>query len=114
MEMIAGISRDPDFGPVVAVGAGGIYTEIVKDIALRIAPFTEATAEEMIPELKTATLLQGYRGQSPLAIGSFIKLITMLSRLAVNYPDIRELDLNPVFVLEDRVLVGDTRILIDE
>lgn len=111
MEMIAGITRDPDFGPVIAVGAGGIYTEIVKDISLRVAPFTREEALQMISELKTAPLLKGYRGGNPLAVEPFSELIARLSCLASAYPEISELDLNPVFLFEDRVLVGDTRIL---
>jgi acyl-CoA synthetase (NDP forming) len=93
------------------VGAGGIYTEIVKDISLRIAPFAREEALQMISELKTAPLLKGYRGGKPLAEGPFSELIARLSYLAAAYPEISELDLNPVFLFEDRVLVGDTRIL---
>ncbi len=114
VEMIAGITGDPDFGPVIAVGAGGIYTEVLKDISLRIAPFDRDEALQMISELKTAPLLGGYRGKKPLAVGAFAELITRLSRLAAAYPAISELDLNPVFLFEDHVLVGDTRILTGE
>ena len=111
MEVIAGVNQDPDFGAVIAVGAGGVYTELLKDISLRIAPFSKETAQAMLEELKTYKLLTGFRGSPVLDTEKLKELIVKLSELAVTYPEIAELDLNPLFVMEDRVLVGDVRIL---
>jgi len=112
-EIILGIKRDPTFGPVLAVGAGGIYTEILRDVSLRIAPVDRKTAEEQLRELKIYPLLTGFRNTLKLDIDDLIRQMVLLSNLALEHPEIRELDLNPLFVLEKKALVGDIHIEID-
>ncbi len=111
LEMIAGVKQDPTFGPVVLAGAGGVLTELLQDSAVRIAPFDREEALRMLAELKAGPLLAGYRGGAPLDRGALADLLVRLSRLALRYPAIRELDLNPVFLLERGLAIADVRIL---
>jgi acetyltransferase len=101
VEMMLGVIGDPVFGPVVAVGLGGIYVEVLKDVAYRAAPVTALQAAEMISELRSAKLLDGVRGMAPRDKEALIDLIVRLSWFAHDFrEDIAELDLNPVIVLE--------------
>ena len=112
--VIAGIKRDPTFGPVVLAGAGGVLTELLRDSSLRIATFDRMDARDMIEELKVGKLLAGYRGAPALDRDALEDLLVRLSRLAVNYPAIRELDFNPVFIGEESLVIGDVRIITRE
>jgi hypothetical protein len=111
VELIAGLKQDPDFGPVVLAGSGGVLAELLDDVAMRIAPFGREEALAMLSELKTHRLLEGFRGQPPRDSGAVADLLAALSRLGQAYPQIRELDLNPVFVFERGALIADVRIL---
>lgn len=113
-EMIVGFSRDAQFGPVVICGMGGIYTEILKDISLRIAPVSKEDALEMLHELKTWPLLAGARGQAPADVDGLAELIHKFSQLPFIYPQLKEGELNPVFVYQDRVEAADARIILTE
>ena len=111
LEIIAGIKQDPTFGPVVLAGAGGVLTELLRDSALRIAPFGREEAEDMLCGLKISRMLAGYRGAAALDREALTDLLAALSRLAVRYPAIGELDFNPVFVQEKGLKIGDVRII---
>ena len=113
VEVIIGITRDPQFGPVIAFGLGGIFTEIMKDISLRIAPVDDAEALDMIMEIKSAQLLQGARGRKPVDINGLAKTISRVSTLPFYYPEVKEIDLNPVFALPQGLVVGDVRIILN-
>lgn len=110
-EVLLGISRDPQFGPVVAFGLGGIYTEVWRDVALRVAPIHRAEAEAMIREIKSFPLLQGVRGQAPRDLDGLADALVNFSRLPFLYPEIGEIDLNPVFLLAEGLVVGDVRVI---
>jgi len=110
-EVLLGISRDPQFGPVVAFGLGGIYTEVWRDVALRVAPINRAEAEAMIREIKSFPLLQGVRGQAPRDLDGLADALVNFSRLPFLYPEIGEIDLNPVFLLSKGLVVGDVRVI---
>lgn len=110
-EVILGLKRDPVFGPVVIAGAGGVYTELLRDVSLRIAPFSRETARDMLGELRMYRLLSGFRGKPTLAVDALVDLVLLLSELAMEHTEIRELDLNPVFVHEHRVMIGDIHIV---
>jgi acetyltransferase len=110
-EVLVGLFRDPQFGPVVAFGAGGIYTELLQDVALRVAPVDRAEAAAMIKETRVAALLTGARARPPGDLDALADLIARVSNLPFLYPDIAEMDLNPVFVLPQGVLVGDVRLI---
>lgn len=111
VEVLLGISRDPQFGPIVAVGLGGIYTEIWRDISLRVAPIDRVTAEEMIRELKSFKLLAGARGEQPRDLDALANTLVNFSQLPFRYPEIKEVDLNPVFLFSEGLVVGDIRVL---
>lgn len=110
-EVILGLSRDPQFGPVVVVGLGGIYTELWRDVALRVAPVTRTEAGAMLRELKSYRLLTGFRGQPPRDLAALAETVAAFSQLPLRYPEITEMDLNPVFLLEQGLVVGDVRII---
>jgi acetyltransferase len=110
-EVLVGLKRDPQFGPVVAFGLGGIYTEVWHDIALRVAPLDRAEADAMIQEVRAYPVLCGVRGRGPSDLQALAELLVCCSRLPFQYPDLLELDLNPVFLLPDGVLVGDVRVI---
>jgi len=110
-EVLLGLSRDPQFGPVVVFGLGGIYTEVWHDISLRVAPVDRAGAEEMIQEIKSIRLLQGIRGQKPCDLDELADVLVNFSRLPFRYPEIDEVDLNPVFLFPEGLVVGDVRVI---
>jgi acetyl coenzyme A synthetase (ADP forming)-like protein len=99
VETMIGISDDPMFGPVVAFGLGGIHVEILRDIHFRIAPLTDRDADELLHGIRGLPLLQGYRGHAPADFDALRELLLRVSRLAVEVPEIAELDLNPVIAL---------------
>ncbi len=110
-EVLLGLSRDPQFGPVVAFGLGGIYTEIWHDVSLRVAPVDRVEAISMIQEIKSIRLLQGVRGQDPCDLDTLADVLANFSRLPFRYPEIDEADLNPVFLFSKGLVVGDVRII---
>jgi acyl-CoA synthetase (NDP forming) len=110
-EVLMGITRDPQFGPVVALGLGGIYTEVLRDITQRIAPVDRAEAEAMIRELRSFPILKGIRGQAPRDLDALAETLVSFSRIPFRYPEIAEIDLNPVFVLSKGLIVGDVRVI---
>ncbi|MFA5837254.1 MAG: acetate--CoA ligase family protein [Bellilinea sp.] len=110
-EVLLGLSTDPQFGPVVAFGLGGIYTEIFRDIVLRVAPVEPDEAMEMIHEIRGIKLLQGARGRPPYDLEALAQTLAAFSRLPFIYPQISEVDLNPVFLRADGLVVGDVRVI---
>jgi len=112
-EWIVGMVRDAQFGPTVMFGMGGVFVELFKDVSFRIAPFGEKVALDMIKETKGYRVLQGMRGEKQKDIASLVKLLVQVSQLAVRYPQIKEVDLNPIRVYEKGYSVLDARILLD-
>lgn len=113
VEVIIGISRDAQFGPVILFGLGGIQVEFLKDFSLRIVPVTRKDAGKMIREIKGYPLLQGYRGQEPVDTVFLEDLIVEVSELSEKRPDIRELDLNPIFAYKDGAVAVDARVVLE-
>lgn len=109
-EVLLGLKQDPCFGPVVVYGTGGIFTEVVRDVSLRVAPLSVQDAEEMIEETKSATLLKGARGQKPLDLEAVKEALLRLSQLGCDFPQIKEMDLNPVIVKEKGIVAVDARL----
>lgn len=99
VEVMAGMTRDPRFGPVIAFGLGGIHVEILGDVQFRVAPLAKHDAAEMVSEIKGYRLLQGYRGQPAADIDALEDILLRMARLVEAIPEISELDLNPVFAL---------------
>ena len=99
-EMIIGSKLEPGFGPVVMLGMGGIYVEILKDVTFRLAPFTDQEANDMISSIKTKKLLEGVRGEKPSDVEKLSECIQRLSQLVTDFREIKELDMNPVLVMQ--------------
>ena len=98
-EVILGMTADPDFGPVVMFGLGGIYVEVLKDVVFRIAPVNLKEANAMVREIRAYPLLRGVRGEEPADIEAIVESILRLSQLVTDFPDIVEMDINPLRVL---------------
>jgi acetyltransferase len=97
-EMIVGMSRDPQFGPMVMFGLGGIYVNFLKDVAFRIAPLNARDAEGIVKETKSYTLLKGIRGEPPADIAALEETILRISQFVTTYPEVAEMDINPILV----------------
>jgi acetate---CoA ligase (ADP-forming) len=113
VEMIVGVVHDPQFGPVVACGAGGVLVELIKDVSVRLAPLSRRDAEEMVLQLKSYPILTGYRGAKPSDVNALVETVLRVSALVEDLPQIAELDLNPILVHERGVTVVDARIRVD-
>jgi hypothetical protein len=111
LEVLLGIVRDPQFGPTVAFGLGGIYTEVWHDVSLRVAPVDRTEAEAMIREIRSFSLLKGIRGQQPRDLDALADVLASFSWLPLHYPEINEIDLNPVFLFPKGLAVGDARVI---
>jgi len=112
VEVIMGMLRDPQFGPAVMFGLGGIFVEILKDVIFELAPVERPEAERMIKSIKGYPLLAGARGSQPCHLESLIDIVTGISRLSLEIPEIKEIDLNPVLATPERSFVLDARILL--
>jgi acyl-CoA synthetase (NDP forming) len=110
-EVLIGISRDPQFGPIVAFGLGGIYTEVWRDLSLRVAPVDLEEARKMIRGISAYPILAGIRGEAASDLEALAEVIVQVSQLPFLAPEIEELDCNPVFILPCGLLVGDVRII---
>jgi len=99
-ELIIGSKLEPGFGPVIMLGMGGIYVEVLKDVTFKLAPVTNNEADDMIASIKTQKLLQGVRGEKPSDIAKLSECIQRLSQLVTDFKEIKELDMNPVLVME--------------
>ncbi len=113
IEVIVGMSKDPQFGPVLMFGLGGILVELLKDISFRIVPVSKRDAAEMIREIKGYPLLEGYRGQEPANIDALQDIIVRVSQFVERTPEIKELDLNPIFAYKDKAVSVDARIVLE-
>jgi acyl-CoA synthetase (NDP forming) len=110
VEMIVGVVHDPQFGPVLACGAGGVLVELLKDVSVRLTPIVAPDAEEMIRELKTYPLLTGYRGGAVHDVAALVDTILRVGALVEELPQIGELDLNPILVHPSGVTIVDARV----
>ena len=111
-EIIIGMTKDPSFGPVIMFGLGGIFVEVLKDVSFRIIPLEERDAQEMIAEIKGYKILKGARGEAPKDIEAIKNLLMKVSQLTMENPEIKEIDLNPVFVFEMGLQVVDARMIL--
>ncbi len=113
-EVILGIKRDPSFGPVIMFGLGGLYVEVFRDVSFRVAPVDDIIADSMIKEIKSFKILDGIRGRVRSDIPAIRECLLRLSQLALDCPQIKELDINPLIVLEETkgCYVADARIML--
>lgn len=113
IEVIVGVTKDPQFGPVLMFGLGGVLVEVLKDVAFRVIPINERDARQIIHEIKGYPLLEGYRGSDPADIAKLQELLLKVSAFIEQHPEIAELDLNPVFAYKDGAIAVDARIVIE-
>jgi acyl-CoA synthetase (NDP forming) len=112
VEVIIGTSQDPQFGPVIMFGLGGLFVEVLRDVSFRIVPVGRRDAIEMIEETKGYPLLKGYRGKEPVDLSVLVDMILKISDLVEKNQAIKELELNPVFAYKQGALAVDARILL--
>jgi len=113
IEVIVGATKDPQFGPALMFGLGGVFVEILKDVTFRIAPISEGDALEMITEVKAYPILKGYRGQPPADIDTIVNILLSTSKLVMDHLEIKELDLNPIMVYQKGAKTVDARIILE-
>ncbi len=113
IEVIVGAIKDAQFGQTVMFGLGGIFVEVLKDVTFRVAPITLDDAKEMITGLKAYPLLKGVRGQPPADTNAIAKILVNVSKLIMEYPEIKELDLNPIMAYAKGVATVDARIILE-
>ena len=112
-EVILGAVRDPKFGPLVMFGLGGIYTEALGDVAFRLAPFPTLSARHMLQEIRARRILEGFRGEPPVDLVALQECLERLAQLVVEFPVIKELDMNPVIAYAEGAAAVDARIVMD-
>jgi len=113
VELLIGVKRDRSFGPIALVGIGGLYAELLGDVAVALAPITAEQAVRLIESLRGAALLLGRRGRPRLDIEAAANALRALSRLAAATPEITEIEINPLLVLEAGALALDARLLLE-
>jgi len=113
-EVIIGMNRDPQFGPIILFGLGGVLVEIFRDVALRHLPLSRQDALGMIQEIRGYPILAGYRGQAPVNLQPLADCLLAVAQIAEECPKIVEIDLNPVFAYSQGILVADARIIMEE
>jgi len=113
VELILGLRRDPQFGPAVLVGLGGVLTEVLDDVAIRLAPIDEAAAEAMLDDLRGARLLRGVRGRPAVDRAAIVSMLVALGRLGVDRGDVLEVDLNPVIASVGGAVAVDALVVLE-
>jgi acyl-CoA synthetase (NDP forming) len=114
LELILGLRRDPQFGPVVLVGIGGTLTEVLDDVAIRLAPLDVHAADEMLDDLRARRLFDGVRGRPPIDRAAVAEMIVALARFGVDRPEVAEVDLNPVIASEQGAVAVDALVVLEE
>ena len=100
IEVLVGMSKDPQFGPLVTFGLGGILVEVLKDVTFRVAPFGREDAEAMLEEIRAHSLLRGVRGRPPADREALVETLLRIGQLVTDFPEIVEMDINPLMVYE--------------
>ncbi|MBX0303153.1 acetate--CoA ligase alpha subunit [Haloarcula salinisoli] len=113
-ETILGMNRDPQFGPLLLFGLGGIFVEVLEDTTVRVAPVSEPEASAMLDDIESAPLLQGARGREPVDRAALVETVQRLSQLVTDFPAIVELDINPLVATPDGVTAVDLRLTLDQ
>ncbi|MEI6155299.1 MAG: acetate--CoA ligase family protein, partial [Deltaproteobacteria bacterium] len=111
-EFVIGLTRDPQFGPCVMFGIGGIFTEAMKDVSFRVAPLTEEDAQEMISEIRAVKLLNAFRGEGAVNRDVLVNALVGIGNLGMAYDEIAEIDINPLIVTEGRPVAVDALVIL--
>jgi acyl-CoA synthetase (NDP forming) len=112
LEVIVGVATDPQFGPVVMFGLGGVWVEVLEDVSFRIAPLSPEDARAAIGEIRAARLLEGFRGSAPVDKAALEDILLRVSAFVAATPDVREMDLNPIFAYADGAIAVDARVIL--
>jgi acyl-CoA synthetase (NDP forming) len=112
VEVIMGMTKDPQFGPVLMFGLGGVFVEVLKDVSFRIVPLEPRDARQMIRDIQGFPVLEGFRGQEPADLAALEEMLMRLSAFVEEHAEIQELDLNPIFAYKDGALAVDARIVL--
>jgi len=112
-EVIVGMTKDVQFGPVLMFGLGGILVELLKDVSFRIVPLEKEDARDMIREIKGYPILEGFRGMEPADVSILEEILLKISRFVDDHPEIKELDLNPIFAYKDGAVAVDARVILE-
>jgi acyl-CoA synthetase (NDP forming) len=113
-EVIVGITQDKSFGPVLMFGLGGVFAEVLRDVSFRVIPIRKTDAEDMIAEVRGTVILDSWRGRNAADKEALVELLLSLSRFAVDHPEVKDLDLNPVRVYEKGVIALDAKAVMAE
>jgi acyl-CoA synthetase (NDP forming) len=113
IEIVMGMIKDPNFGPVLMFGLGGIFVEVFKDVAFRIVPLERRDASEMIKEIKGYRILKGFRTQNPVDTRYLENMLLKLSAYVEDKPEFKEIDINPIFAYTEGAVVVDARIVLE-
>jgi acetyl-CoA synthetase (ADP-forming) len=111
-ELLAGLIRDPDFGPCVTFGLGGIFTEVLHDVAFRVAPLGEKDALEMMREIRGKKILESVRGLEPVDLDALAGILVTLGRIGIELPRIAEIDINPILVVRGTPIAADALVVL--
>ncbi|MFZ5643087.1 MAG: acetate--CoA ligase family protein [Bacillota bacterium] len=111
-EIIIGMTKDPQFGPMLMFGLGGVLVEVLKDVSFRIVPLTERDAREMLSEIKGYPLLRGFRGAAPINEDLLVEILLKLSKFISLHPEIEEMDINPLLADKDKIIAADARMVL--
>ncbi len=114
VEVIIGMSTDPQFGPVLMFGLGGVWVEVLKDVTFKLAPLTKGDAAKAVNEIKAAKLLEGFRGSEPVDKAALEDILMRVSDFVAKTPEVKEMDLNPVFAYSKGAMAVDARVILGE
>jgi hypothetical protein len=114
LELIAGIVRDPQFGPTAMLGMGGVWAEVYKDVAFRLAPLNQKDIIDMVSELKGQVLFKGYRGSKPVNMENLAGWLIKLGWLAMTFEKIQEIDVNPLLIVDGEPVAVDATIILQQ
>ena len=112
LELIIGLIRDPQFGPTVMFGLGGVFVEVFRDVSFRVAPLSDEDAESMMKEIKAYRLLTGYRGSKPVDLDAIKSALIKVGQIGLDIDEISEMDLNPVIAYPEGIKVVDARVIL--
>ncbi len=114
LEVIIGMATDPQFGPVLMFGLGGVWVEVLKDVSFKIAPLTRGDAAKAVREIRASKLLDGFRGSQPVDRAALEDILMRVSDFVSRTPKVREMDLNPIFAYPDGAIAVDARVILGE
>jgi acyl-CoA synthetase (NDP forming) len=114
LEVIIGMATDPQFGPVLMFGLGGVWVEVLKDVSFKIVPLSETDARKAVREIRAARLLDGFRGLEPVDKAALEDILLRVSGFVATTPDVKEMDLNPIFAYPDGAMAVDARVILGE